>query len=125
MPPPEDPTPPPAPKYQLKPKVFVPVNDPIKDVMASPEHNVYTMRAHERDIEQAGGRDDLAEPAPVRYRRRRDYAITLALINGTGLPVMIYGFKTANPFLIVCGLVGAVMGTLAVTWVMWFLLDRY
>lgn len=117
--------------YQLKPKEFERLNEtrPQSEETATPvppANDVFALQQQLREREIAAGMDELAPPdRPRPNRRRRDYWLLMVLINGTLLPLAFWGLRTGNAVLAIYALSGAVFTTLAVTWIIWVLLDRY
>lgn len=122
---------PPRQRYGFKPKEFEAVNAPRPESGEPPAptpalNDVYALRQELRAREIAAGLDTLAPPArPRANRRRRDYWLLMALINGTLLPLAVWGLRTGNAVLFVYALSGAAFASAAVTWVIWGLMDRY
>lgn len=142
---------PPRKFYQLKPKEFEMVNPPASmppadstpiDVRGhlraanagplerpkasrtpAPSNDVHALlRQNQARIAAAGLHE--VEPRPRRpSRRKRDYWLLLAVMNG------FFGFLAfgpyRNPMTFVYGLAGMIIFTLGLTWVMWFVMDDY
>ena len=87
------------------------------DVTAILQRNV----AHEN----AAGLNAVHERPRPHSRRRRDYLILMALIIAGFGAVTLHGLRAGDPLLFVFGLGGMVFAGIAVTWVIWFLMDRY
>jgi len=63
-------------------------------------------------------------PPPVRQTRRRtDYLV--CLIGGNALIAGLVALIGLNPGTVLFGLAGAFMFTVVLTWVMWFVMERY
>lgn len=107
------------------------MNAPRPEAGAPPEapppaNDVFAIQRELRAREIAAGGDDLAPPARPNWRRRkRDYWLTMALVNGTLVPLAIWAFRTHNAVLFVYCIAGLVLADLALTWIMWVLLDDY
>jgi len=127
---PEEPEPP-RKLYGFKPKEFEAVNAPRPEAGEAPAptpalNDVYALRQELREREIATGLDTLKPPdRPRSNRRRRDYWLLMVLINGTLLPLAVWGLRTGNAVLFVYALSGAAFASAAVTWIIWGLLDRY
>ena len=87
-------------------------------------NDVRAVLAANREVEkQFGG--DVIGINKVSSRRKRDYwlvFLTLEIIFGG---IVAVGIKQPNPFFLVFGLTGMVVFGIAITWIMWQLLDRY
>lgn len=115
---------PPRTHYAFKPKEFERVNDPTHIGQPAPAANdVYAIRRELREREIAAGMDELKPVPPKKSRRRRDYWLSLALIN----LALIAAVVLSGPNLIVAiyGFAGMVVLTLGLTWTMWFVMDDY
>jgi hypothetical protein len=121
----------PAPKkYGFKPKEFERVNalHPTGDAAppSPPENDVFALRQGLREREKAAGFDLLTPPdRPRPNRRRRDYWFVMLTTNGVLIPLAIWGLTTKNAALFVYALAGVVLISLAVSWLLWVVLDRY
>lgn len=122
---------PPRKNYGFKPKDFERVNEPRPEAGAPPKappaaNDVFAIQRALREREIAAGRDELTPPARPKWRRRkRDYWLTMALVNGTLVPLAIWGYRTQNAVLFVYGVAAIVLTDLALTWIVWMLLDDY
>jgi hypothetical protein len=64
------------------------------------------------------------KPLEVRpSRRKRDYFILLAVGNPIFAAIVLLGHDV--PIVFVCGIAGAAMYNVSITWVMWFIMDRH
>jgi hypothetical protein len=147
MNPPEPPDPPPR-TFTLKARTFESVNPPagqapvagridVQDLLkaaqpgvlrppqvppAAPPPSVNDVTALLRDNVAHEVPRDL--PPPVRQTRRRtDYL--LCLVSGNALIAGLVALLGLNPGTVLFGLAGAFMFTVVLTWVMWFVMDRY
>ncbi|MBX3736856.1 MAG: hypothetical protein KF715_09220 [Candidatus Didemnitutus sp.] len=122
---------PPRKNYGFKPKEFERVNAPRSEAgephdTPPPANDVFAIQRELREREIAAGLDELAPSHRPNWRRRkRDYWVTMILLNGVGLPLAIWGYRTQNAVLFVYCLAGLVIADLALTWIMWVLLDDY
>ncbi len=141
---------PPRKHYQLKPTQFEVVNAPsgaapvdsapthvrghIRAANAGPKNTPAPIAApRENDVHallranairaNAAGLNDLAPPPPSTSRRKKDYIFTLLIGNGAiiGL-VLLLGM---NVMTVAFGGAGVLLYTAGVTWIMWFVMDRY
>jgi hypothetical protein len=115
---------PPRKTYALKPKEFERVN-PLVEAGAAPpaENDVYAIRRQLREREVAAGMDALAPAPRKKSRRKRDYWLSIALIN-----LAMIGITVASGFNIVVMCytgAGMIVATLGLTWTMWFVMDDY
>lgn len=122
------PEPPPR-TFTFKPKEFERVNAPRPEAdeprEAAPLANdVFAMQRDVREREIAAGMDVL-KPAdrPHSKRRRRDYWVML--IAGNAGFLAVGALVGANPVTIIYTFSGIVLYTVGLTWVMWFVVDRY
>lgn len=75
------------------------------------------------DKANAAGLNKL-QPLKVRpSRRKRDYIFLLAVGNPIFAGIVLLGHD--NPIVFVCGIGGAAMYNVSITWVMWFIMDRH
>ena len=122
---------PPRKTYALKPKDFERVNAPRPEAGDPSEpaplaNDVFALQRDLRAREIASGLDELAPPArPVSTKRRRDYWLIMAGVNGVFVPLAIYGFRSGNAVLAIYALAGAILLSLGLTWVMWGVMSRY
>lgn len=122
----------PAPrKFTLKPKEFERVNAPRPETEAqaaadaTPALNDVTALRHEvRAREAAAGFDEIPPPERPRSNRRRNDFILL-LIGGNLAIIGLTAISGFNIGAIIFGAAGVIMFTLGLTWVMWFVMDRY
>ncbi len=75
------------------------------------------------DGANAAGLNDLKPFVPRPSRRKRDYWILMA--GGNALFIAITLFGRGNPMVFVCGIGGATIFSVSVTWVMWSIMERY
>jgi hypothetical protein len=71
----------------------------------------------------AAGLNKIIPLAPRPSKRKRDYLLLMVVGNGGFLSLAAIGHS--NPMLLVCGVSGAMVFTLGITWIMWVLMDRY
>ena len=87
-------------------------------------NDVHAVLQRNREAEKKLGGDEI-EVKKVSSHRKRDYwlvFLTAELVFGG---VVTLGLKQQNPFFLVFGLTGMVIFGLAITWIMWQLMDRY
>jgi len=89
---------------------------------ADDPNDVFTHLQGNRAVEKQHGRDEM-EIRKVRSRRRRDY--WLLLVTSEMLLGTITWQGRANPFVFVGALAGMVLFGVAITWIMWQVMDRY
>lgn len=122
---------PPRKNYGFKPKEFERVNAPRPEAGETHEappaaNDVFAIQRELREREVAAGMDELAPSHRPNWRRRkRDYWLTMTLVNGTAVPLAIWAYRTQNAVLFVYCIAGLVLADLALTWIMWVLLDDY
>ncbi len=85
-------------------------------------NDVFTHLQGNRAVEKRHGLDEM-EIKKVRSRRRRDY--WLLLVTSEMLLGTITWQGRANPFVFVGALAGMVLFGVAVTWIMWQVMDKY
>ncbi|MBI2516091.1 MAG: hypothetical protein HYV95_04180 [Opitutae bacterium] len=110
-------------QFTLKAKEFDRVNAPRGAQEPSADHDVYAIRQQIRAREQAAGFDELKPLPPRRSRRRRDYWMLMLLGNGFFGAAALIGHS--NPVVFVAGLGGAIIFSIGLTWVMWFIMENY
>jgi hypothetical protein len=71
----------------------------------------------------AAGLNALKPFVPRPSRRKRDYWILMAVGNALFAAITLLGHD--NPMVFVCGVGGATIFSVSVTWVMWSIMDRY
>lgn len=121
---------PPRKNYAFKPKEFERVNTPRPEAGVRPEtppaNDVFAIQRELREREIAAGLDELAPPHRPNWRRRkRDYWLVMGVLNGVGVPLTLWGYRTQNAVLFIFCLAGLVLGNIALTWIMWVLMDDY
>jgi hypothetical protein len=87
-------------------------------------NDVHAVLAANREVEKKFG-GDAVKITTTGSRKKRDYwlvFITLEVVFGG---VVALGIKQSNPFFLVFGLTGMVIFGIAITWIMWQLVDRY
>lgn len=89
---------------------------------ADDPNDVFTHLQGNRAVEKRHGLDEM-EIKKVRSRRRRDY--WLLLVTSEMLLGTITWQGRANPFVFVGALAGMVLFGVAVTWIMWQVMDKY
>ena len=117
-----EPTDPPRKHYGLKAREFDRVNTPGKMPEKSTEHDIYTILQQNRAIEQQNGKDNVGIK-PVKSRRNRDY--WMLMVGGNLLIAGLVAVSRFNPISLIFGLAGAVILSLSLTWVMWFVMSDY
>ncbi len=124
---------PPRKNYALKPKEFERLNAPRPDAHSPtpPEptpaaNDVFAIRRQLREREIASGMDELVPPErPRSRRRRRDYWLLTLLVNGTFIPLALWGYRTGNITVLVSSIAGAILANVSLWWIMWVLMDDY
>lgn len=119
---------PPRRTFVLKPREFARLNRPPEELAAEPTPLANDILAMQRDLrarERASGRDALGPPPVRRARRRRDYWLMVALLNGLGGAVAGAGWTAGNFVVLVYALAGMLLGTIGLTWVLWVVMDEY
>jgi hypothetical protein len=91
---------------------------------ASDPNDVHAILAQNRAVEQQFGGDDIGIKK-VSSRRKRDYWLVFGALELVGGAVVALGVKQHNPFFMIFGLTGMVVFGIAITWIMWQLVDRY
>lgn len=115
---------PPRKVYGLKPKEFERVNTAEPGPAAPRANDVFAIQREQREREIASGMDELKpNDRPQSKRRRRDYWLLLlggnlaliaaALLAGLNVVTAVYVFS------------GVVLYSIALTWIMWFVMDDY
>ena len=85
-------------------------------------NDVHALLQHNRAVEKKSGRDEV-EIKQVKSRRRRDY--WLLLVSSEMLLGVITWQGRGNAFVFVCALAGMVLVGVALTWIMWQVMDNY
>lgn len=109
--------------FAFKAKEFERVNAPTGAQEPSADHDVYALRRQIREREQAAGLDNLVTRPKRRSRRRRDYWLLLLASNVVFGTLALLG--RGNPAVFISGLAGAIILSIGLTWVMWFIMDDY
>jgi hypothetical protein len=91
---------------------------------AGDPNDVHAVLAHNREVEkQFGG--DAVKLTRTGSRKKRDYWLVFVSLEVVFGGVVALGVKQSNPFFLVFGLTGMVVFGIAITWIMWQLVDRY
>ena len=119
---------PPRKTYGFKPKEFERVNAPRPEGETAPTppaaNDVFAIREEIRRREITAGMDVLKPTGPrPPGRRRRDY--WMLLIGGNALLLGVAAVVGLNVMTGAFALGGAILFTLGLTWVMWFVMGRY
>jgi hypothetical protein len=61
----------------------------------------------------------------VSSRRKRDYWLVFGMVELICGGLVAFGVRQHNPFFMLFGLTGMVVFGIAITWIMWQLVDRY
>ncbi|MBC7367225.1 MAG: hypothetical protein H7343_10520 [Undibacterium sp.] len=95
------------------------VNGPVNRA-----NEVHDMLELNRRLARQSGAFELKPLPPRRSRRKRDFWILVALANGgcVGFTGLVTRF---NPAVMAFGLGAGLFLTLALTWIMWFVMDDY
>jgi len=119
---------PPRRAFVLKPRAFERLNRPPEELAAAPTplaNDIFAMQRDLRARERASGRDELAPRPARRSRRRRDFWLMVALLNGLGGVAAGTASATGNLIVLTYALSGMLLGTVGLTWVMWVVMDDY
>ncbi len=97
--------------------------NPGKPIIAPRENDVHALLRDNAARANAAGLNDLTPQAASVSRRKKDYIVTLLLGNGAiiGLVLML----GMNVMTVAFGAAGVLIYTGGVTWIMWFVMDRY
>ena len=120
-----DPEDPPPKKYTLKPREFERLNAPPPPEATDHfpiENDVHQILRENKAVAERAGLNELVLKKVV-SRRKRDY--WFMLIAGNAFIVGGVAIARFNPISLVFGLAGVVMLSLALTWLMWFVMDDY
>lgn len=86
-------------------------------------NDVFEWRQDQRAIEKQAGTDALNTPPKYRYRRRRDFWVFLLLSNGF-FGGMMY-LNQENPFVLMFGFAGLILGNVGSYWILYHVLRKY
>ncbi len=101
------------------------VSGPPKNTPKADDPNdVHAVLAANLAVEQKLGGNEIVIKQ-VSNRRRRDYWIVFGAIELVGGTVVAAGIKQHNPVVIVFGLAGMVFFGLAITWIMFQIVEKY
>ena len=115
---------PPRKVYGLKAKEFERVNREEPGSTPPPANDVFSLQRELREREIAAGMDELKPvDRPRSKRRRRDF--WLLLLGGNGLFAGSVAVIGPNPVTLIYAFSGAILFTVGLTWVMWFVMDDY
>ena len=87
-------------------------------------NDVHAVLAANRAVEQKFGGDSV-KFTKTGSRRKRDYWLVFCATEIVCCGVTLLGVKQHNPFFLIFGLTGMVVFGIAITWIMWQLVDRY
>jgi hypothetical protein len=118
---PSDDDPPPV-QHTLTAAKFEAVNAPTTTPTPAPT-DVYQVLGDNLARENAAGMNAVKPAPPCRSRRQRDFWLMLVLGNLT-IAATVY-FTRGNTIAVLIGLAGVIVLSIALTWVMWFVLDDY
>lgn len=91
---------------------------------ADDPNDVVSLR-HELRAREIADDKDRIEIRKRKSRRKRDYWLLMTALNvGFGV-VFAYGLLHRNPVLMLYSFAGIVMGSIGITWVMWFIMSDY
>lgn len=108
------------PKFTLKPKAFDPVNAPASEPAATPT-SVHQILDQNNRV--AAEFEKPLEFRPRPNQRRKDYLVLMLIGNGLiGLAIVLL---PRNILITAFGLAAMVVFSLAVTWVLYGVMDRY
>ena len=113
---------PPPVKHTLTTAKFEAVNAPTATPTPAPT-DVYQVLGDNLARENAAGLNAVQPVPPRRSRRKRDFWLMLVLGNLT-IAATVF-FTRGNTIAVLLGLAGVIVLTVALTWVMWFVLDDY
>lgn len=91
---------------------------------AGDPNDVHAILAANRAVERKFGGDEV-KPTTTGSRKKRDYWLVFLSLDIVFGGIVALGIKQANPFFLVFGLTGMVIFGIAITWIMWQLVDRY
>ena len=86
-------------------------------------NDVWAWRQDQRKIEELAGTDELGSLKDYRQKRRRDFWTVLILNNGFFGGMML--LNPQNAVVLIYGLAGIIMGTLATYWILYHLMRKY
>lgn len=109
-------------RWALKTAEFEKVNDPSDEASHSGLTIDEALRANVAK-ENPSAQAPPAKPLRAHRRKRRDYFWAMAAGNACFLGVLL--FVPLNPITVLFALSGALVFSLGLTWVMWFLIGRY
>jgi hypothetical protein len=112
---------PPRQKYELKPKAIERINPPAGSPVEDPLVVSDMLRQNVANDPTSTELPDMPEP-PKSYRLR-DYILLLVVGNGAFLSA--FAVFPRNPVVVIFVLSGMTIFTIAVSWVMWVVMDRY
>ena len=87
------------------------------------KNDVWAWRQDQRKIEEQAGTDELTAPPEYRQKRRRDFIILLLLTNGFFGGRMY--LNSNNPFILMFGLAGIIIGSVGGYWVLYQIMRKY
>jgi len=114
---------PPLKKYELKEKSFERVNQPVRETGPSAAHDIHAILQENLGAQRQAGLDELEHRPRRTSRRTIDYWLLLAVGN-----LVLLGMVASahfNPLAIVFGAGASFILSLTLTWVMWFVMDKY
>ena len=97
---------------------------PPTQARASDPNDVHAVLAANREVENKFGGDKV-KFTTTGQRKKRDYWIVFLTAEIVFGGIVALGVKQSNPFFLVFGLTGMVIFGVAITWIMWQLVDRY
>lgn len=97
---------------------------PKNQQKAGDPNDVHAVLAANREVEKRFGGDEV-KFTTTGSRKKRDYWLVFLALEIVFGGLVALGVKQSNPFFLVFGLTGMVVFGIAITWIMWHLVDRY
>ncbi len=97
---------------------------PKNQPKASDPNDVHAVLAANRAVERKFGGDNV-KFTTTGSRKKRDYWLVFLAAEVVFGGIVALGVRQSNPFFLVFGLTGMVIFGIAITWIMWQLVDRY
>lgn len=88
------------------------------------QNDVHIMLRDNLARAESAGLNQLAPKPPRRSRRKRDYWILMAIVCA-GFGAIILKSGPREPVTFLFALAGLVVGTVGLTWILWFVMDDY
>jgi hypothetical protein len=88
-------------------------------------NDVHGLLRHNLERENAAGLNTLAPKPQYRSRRRRDYLVLMISVNTVLGGMAVHALHTGNVVTFVSSIAGMGLLSAAITWVLWFVMDKY